>query len=141
MAMPFSARASRIIGSRSLDGKYPSPIDVTGKPTPPELIKGAPGVTYIRAIDIYSSPTRRRYRAFLNGEEVTNSCSETDVVAGWARLYRIDPEGDGKSFEIRGGGGGWRKLDKASLNSREKWIEVDPPQSVEFIHFGRVELR
>lgn len=143
MAVPLGAKAAftdrRYLVSRTMGTSYAEcdPIDVTGKPTPPELIKGAPGVTYFHATNCN---VRDGVKCYLDGI-VTDHASECDVAAGWIRSFSILPDG---KFEFRQipavrfvdfsifSGGGWRRT------RRVHFMEKVP---VEFIHFGRVELR
>ena len=116
LALPFAGKAAetRITGSHLPGGKHPVFIDVTGKPTPPELVKGVPGVTYLRAKNYDCPPGTKCY---LDGAGVP--ASECDLVAGWVRVFQEKPDGTIAIRELP-------KFESAA---------------VEFIHFGHVELR
>lgn len=64
------------------------PIDVTGKPTPPEIIKGAYGKTHF---DVNNAP--RGTRAFLDGNEVKYA-RESDTEGGWVRVMNHNANGE-----------------------------------------------
>ena len=68
--------------------EHRQPIDVTGKPTPPEIIRGVYGQTHF---DIKNVPMGTK--VFLNGVEVKKPV-ENDLLAGWVRAYEVDADGD-----------------------------------------------
>lgn len=64
------------------------PFDVTGKPTPKDIIRGKWGVTHVDAHFHFPA------KCFLDGMDVTNRASECDVIGGWVRMYDLDENGN-----------------------------------------------
>ena len=38
-------------------------------------------------------PGYKKWRAFLNGTEITTRCRAVDTVEGWAEVYETNPDG------------------------------------------------
>lgn len=94
-------------------GTKRTPITVEGE-TPPELIQGIPGITYLN-VRKHLSITKNK-RAFFNGVDVSNRTCEHDEVAGWIRMYDVDENEE--------------KLISRGTNGRGDTIQR--------IHFGKV---
>lgn len=161
--MPFSTKSE---GARCIRRE---PIDVTGKPTPPQLIKGEPRQRYF--IASHSDPLVRGddifvdHRVFLDGLDVTERTSEVDITGQWVRMYDVIPDANSpmgfifeerqvrtnnvvRRWQVDSEFGGKHFADfyeeKPKNLNRGKWVWInDPGETVspEFIHFGHVEIR
>lgn len=141
LAIPFAAKAA---GPRFI-GRLPKhPIDVTGKPTPHELIQGVSGVTHFDVETWNAAERTNNSDLYLDGVCVTGCSSECDLVAGWVRMFdaKIDPKDGGANYADRPP----IYLDKPPTwgNTKGEWVyvRVDPIWTLkDQIHFGRVEVR
>lgn len=112
----------------TIAGLCREPIDVTGKPTPPQLIKGEPRQRYF--IASHSDPLVRGddifvdHRVFLDGLDVTERTSEVDITGQWVRMYDVIPDANSPMGFIFVG----RQVSGETVNP-------------EFIRFGHVEIR
>lgn len=159
LAMPFRKSCATPLEERLAKEGSPlvgldfgrEPIIVKG-PTPKYLIKGDWGYCATRPPTLVSPYTKWggvETRVLLNGVDVSNRCNEADLIAQWARLYDVNPDGSIRFYDPNGTFG-WHRVMKVYppvphsefTESLEVFETIPDPDygPIERIHFGEVKV-